>query len=329
MSVNLYDVLNVQQNCTKNEIKIAYRKLLKEFHPDQPTGNAEMFELIVHAYNVLINDKSRASYDQLTILESQSESDHFKFRDHSKKYVEGQEFNVLKKTSKEAKKEFENAYDIMDTKHKFNRLDQYEIQSKDAIKRYDDIRLAREQEDIENISEKIFDDISDPVNMSKFNEVWDKTHKSHTELIEHTDIPYAWNEMNGSQNYGNIENYEDLYDDNNYEGSCAYGSINFNTKKNTNLSKDDVANLKGANYTEDHNKKTEQYTKSLDEKIKERNAETEKYTSQDFQDFDTNNACGGYGIFSKLGNQNISTIMWDNNDVAKKYKSLLEYRNKK
>ena len=48
-TVNLYDVLNIEQDATKNQIKDAYIKLVKEFHPDKPKGDAEMFELITHA----------------------------------------------------------------------------------------------------------------------------------------------------------------------------------------------------------------------------------------------------------------------------------------
>jgi curved DNA-binding protein CbpA len=330
MSVNLYDVLNVQQNCTKQDIKKSYRKLLKEFHPDQPTGNTEMFELIVHAYNVLINDKTRQSYDQLFKLSSQSESDHFKFRDNSKNYIETQKMNVLNKPEKETAKEFEEISKSMDTKHKFNKLDQKEISSKDAIKRFNDMKLAREQEDIENINEKIFEGDPESINISQFNDAWDKMHKSHMELIEHTDTPFAWNEVVESVNYGSADNYEDLYNDNNYEGSCEYGSINFNVQKKATLTKDDVKKLEGAPYTSNHNKTNDVYSKTLDTKLRERELETEKYTNKDFKDFITDDVCGGYGIFSKIGSKTTaSSITWDNDDVSKKYKSLLEYRNKK
>lgn len=329
MSVNLYDILNVQNNCTKKDIKKSYRKLLKEFHPDQPTGNAEMFELIVHAYNILINDKTRHEYDNFFKISSQSESDHFKFKDHAKNYIETQKVGILTKTDKDAKKDFENADKMMDMKHKFNRHEQNEISLKDAIKRFNDIKLAREQEDIENSNDKLFEGDIGSLNMSQFNEAWDKMHKSHTELIQHTAIPYAWNEINESD-FGSIENYEDLYNDGNFEGSCEYGSINFDTRKNIKLTKDDIINFEGAKYTSDHNKKDEQYSKSLEEKLKERQKETDIYTSPEFKEFKNFNADPTYGIFSKLGNDTmLNSISWDNDNVTKRYKALLEQRDMK
>ena len=332
MSVNLYDIMNVPQNCTKNDIKRSYRKLLKEFHPDQPTGNTEMFELIVHSYNVLINDKSREEYDKLTKLESQSESDHFKFRDNAKKYVETQSLNVLNKTDKEAKKDYEASYKNMDLKHKFNRSAMEEIANDEAVRRFDDILLARKQDDYENETENEGMFTCDPNNMDMalFNEVWDKTHVQTSELTKYSEVPYAWNNTDGSSNYGDVNNYEDLYDDKNFDGSCEYGSINFGTHNNSHLTKDDIVKLKGTNYTNDHNKKDANYAKTLDEKIKERQLETDRYHDKNFKDFDTDNSCGGYGIFSKVGNNTLNSITWDNNeDLSKKCKSLMEHRNKK
>ena len=60
-SVNLYDVLKVENDATRKDIKSAYKLLVKEFHPDRPTGDKEMFELVTHAYNVLSNEGARNS----------------------------------------------------------------------------------------------------------------------------------------------------------------------------------------------------------------------------------------------------------------------------
>ena len=62
-----YDVLGVRKNSTKQEMKSAYRKLAKKYHPDMNKGNPsaeQMFKEITEAYNVLSDDGKRKLYDR-------------------------------------------------------------------------------------------------------------------------------------------------------------------------------------------------------------------------------------------------------------------------
>lgn len=59
---NLYDVLGVKKNATKDEIKNAHRNGVKKNHPDKG-GNKEVFQEIQRAYDVLGNEKKRTHYD--------------------------------------------------------------------------------------------------------------------------------------------------------------------------------------------------------------------------------------------------------------------------
>ena len=62
-----YKILNVSKNATDKEIKQAYRKLARKYHPDVNPGNRqaeERFKEINEAYQVLSDPKRRAEYDQ-------------------------------------------------------------------------------------------------------------------------------------------------------------------------------------------------------------------------------------------------------------------------
>lgn len=60
---NLYQILDVAENATQDEIKKKYRKLAKENHPDAG-GNEEKFKRISLAYDVLGDNQKRREYDQ-------------------------------------------------------------------------------------------------------------------------------------------------------------------------------------------------------------------------------------------------------------------------
>lgn len=60
-----YETLGVEKNATEQEIKSAFRKLAKKYHPDnKETGDEAKFKEIGEAYAVLSDEKKRAQYDQ-------------------------------------------------------------------------------------------------------------------------------------------------------------------------------------------------------------------------------------------------------------------------
>jgi molecular chaperone DnaJ len=62
-----YEVLGVQKNASKDDIKKAYRKLAIQYHPDKNPGNKEAeekFKEATEAYEVLADDQKKAAYDQ-------------------------------------------------------------------------------------------------------------------------------------------------------------------------------------------------------------------------------------------------------------------------
>ena len=69
MAKSLYQTLEIPENASADEIKKAYRKLARKYHPDinKEPGAEDKFKEINAAYEVLSDENKKAQYDRFSI----------------------------------------------------------------------------------------------------------------------------------------------------------------------------------------------------------------------------------------------------------------------
>jgi len=69
MAKSYFAVLGVTSSASSDEIRSAYRRLAKEYHPDRFEGGSAPFRKIQEAYSVLGNPQKRMEYE-LSLVKS-------------------------------------------------------------------------------------------------------------------------------------------------------------------------------------------------------------------------------------------------------------------
>lgn len=74
----LYSILGVQTDASDREIKIAYRRKAKQYHPDKNPNNEELMKEINMAYEILSDENKRLEYDLMNNSQKTDFSNIFK-----------------------------------------------------------------------------------------------------------------------------------------------------------------------------------------------------------------------------------------------------------
>src|ERR1700760_4589261 len=81
-----YEVLGLTREASADDIRKAYRKLAKQYHPDLNPGKPEAearFKEVSAAYEILSDTDKKARYDRGEIDETGSEKPRYSYRPHA------------------------------------------------------------------------------------------------------------------------------------------------------------------------------------------------------------------------------------------------------
>ena len=85
--INYYEILEIDESATFDEIKKAYKKLAIIHHPDKG-GNQNRFQEISQAYEILSNEEKKQEYDNLKKYDNYQNIINFNFKDPNKLFNE-------------------------------------------------------------------------------------------------------------------------------------------------------------------------------------------------------------------------------------------------
>lgn len=301
-TIDLYDVLNVPHDATKQAIKEAYGKLAKIYHPDKPTGNPELFELVTHAYNVLYNPSTRADYDVIFKLSKDCSIDHEVMKKKSKDYYKTLETSVAIKSKEESLKEFEE--EMAKMKEEFKPI---KIEAGEMRNMIDDMKLARDQDAIEFTPEMLFTD--DKFDNVKFNEAFDR---------------YFGHSNTAMTTYDDVNSYMDHKSI--FGSDVDFMELDKNPMPRVNITKKHMKDIDTSNSK--YNLKNEKLSEhDLNELVRQRKLELKNSMPASMSDYQT--TVDKFGVFNNLG-VSTNTIEWQNSkmDLQQKYNQLLENRAK-
>lgn len=331
-TVDLYDVLQVDSDCSKKNIIKAYRELAKKYHPDKCKGKEDLFDLINHAFDILSDDVKRDNYDNLRTMSKKNNKQHYQKKAEFDNFISLQENSELSKTKEQAKIDFMESKKLLDEKSGFNQS-QYEDEKKNKLSKenmkelIEDIQLSREQEDIELTQENFFE--GKKFNLNKFNAIFEKAKEKESATNKNTSLinkPLEYNSYCNNYTPVDSDSTTPFCESNTNINNELYSAIDFSTPiSKINITKEELANLPKSSCKDyKKNVSTKKYKNLLDDIIKNRDNETQELKNMKFNDFNKN-INDGHMFLHTLGLSD--TLQCDDDaEMQKKYQLLLKDR---
>jgi len=219
----------------------------------------------------------------------------------------------------------------LDLKHGFDlSINCDAIPKQEARKKLNELADSRARQDITLKPEKLFDE--GRWDNKKFNAAFDIIHqREEGNIVLHDGIPSAWNDHGTIANYSNFDDLDNIYvnEDNRFDTSRQnYSSIVFaeSTKK---ITKDDMDNISGADYVDNHNVIEHDYYQTMKSKLSSRRTDAVHFDKMAYDDFKRDNMAG-YGITDQIGFDFSDRLGLDgdhdHDDISKKFDKLMADR---
>jgi len=298
--IDLYKLFKLTSKCTISDIKKQYKIFVIKYHPDKKQGNAEKFDLIQQAYKILMDDELRAKYDDLHRLYKDSGSD---FLDLKKGFDKKKD--IGKKSEDEAKAEFKKKWDELNKKHNVQTGDvkTMKMMPMDTTHKLSDLKSARTNLPTQEV---IFD--KRDFSLDKFNnafEMFKQTQPQKTDLIS-----YKVGAMDlTTTNFATFDAFDNLYTESKDGTIFDVKSASLDEAFNDPIviNKDQLSNIDTTGHYSDHNYKTNDYNKSLEERMRQYNEQTTQLSKMNMSDFKKDDFMG-YGIYDKLTDKNTKLL---------------------
>ena len=96
--MDYYKILELEEDCTKEEIKKKFRLLCLKYHPDKNNGEDSHFKKINEAYETLYDNEKRKRYNIQRIFKNIefTEEDYYLLEKYYHQFINSNEFKLMK-----------------------------------------------------------------------------------------------------------------------------------------------------------------------------------------------------------------------------------------
>ena len=130
MLKNYYQILGLENNASKDQIKKAYRICAAKFHPDKHNGDKffeERFKEILEAYEILSDDNKRKNYDTKWQNAYSQDSSSFNQNSYNKS---DNDLNIKRERREKEKRDYEERLKAENAKREKDRKEREEEQKR-------------------------------------------------------------------------------------------------------------------------------------------------------------------------------------------------------
>jgi curved DNA-binding protein CbpA len=195
LEFNLYELLNVPTDCTNEEIRKSFRRIIKKFHPDKISAIEEkLYYNITYAHHILSNPTTRVKYNNWLL---NSNKQHSQLKDNFKN-EEKTIREYFPQTKEEAAVDFSKQFDILSKRHGEYKEDERNLNSIIKEKEKERVKVEIKKEDFSSM-----DDFNSTFSQRKKN----GTYNNMIIKKENNIQPFTFK----NNNYAELKHFNDVY----------------------------------------------------------------------------------------------------------------------